>query len=114
MRRLGLLLLVMLAACSQVTTGTVVDKRHEDMRIWYDSVADYAVFPVSQCYGTGTTRSCSTTYQQRIVGYHNEQRIDDEDWVLVLENKEGERGEVEVDEDTYNRMERGSWYGEKE
>lgn len=116
MKRLApLLLLAVIVACSHVTSGEVVDKRHEDQRIYWDQEPIYGTVPVQQCTGGyGATRSCTTTYRQQITGYMPVQRIDDEDWILVLRDQDDKQGEVRVSEETYNRMEIGSWYGGKD
>lgn len=109
----ALCLLAALAGCSNVTSGEVVDKRHEDVRIYWDQVPVYQGVPVRNCYGTGKAMHCSTSYQQRVTGYMPQQRVDDEDWVLVLQNGD-KQGEVQVSEETFNSVERGQWFGEED
>jgi hypothetical protein len=105
------------AGCGAVTSGEVVDRRHEDTRIYYDTVQDYAWMqkPKTTCSGTGSSYKCTTTSTSEYtwVGSHQEQRVDDEDWVLVLRNGGGDTGEVEVSESDWREHPVGSWWGEE-
>lgn len=109
-RKTVLITVLLLTACSHVTSGTVIDKRHEDQRIYYEDMPRYQAVPNMRCDAKGY---CTTTYTSQLVGWDAQQRIDDEDWVLVLQDGD-DRGEVEVDRETYDRMEVGSYYGEGE
>lgn len=107
-RGLVAVVVVLLAGCGGPTTGTVVDKRHEEERRWQEWVTDYVW--VNTPVWNGKTYMYTSRWQP--VGGHYETRVDDEDWVLVLDN-EGERGEVEVDEWTWRETQPGTWWGEQ-
>lgn len=118
-----LVLILLLTACgSRVSSGTVVDKQFDPARSWTEPVADIVYVPVSKtrtsCSYNSTTKSnsCSTyiytDMEMRIVGYHDEVRTKPDEWFLVLEDSEGNQGRVQVTQDIFSGYRNGDWYGE--
>lgn len=115
-------LLVLTACGTHVTSGTVVEKKFDPARTWVVQVPDYIYVPVSKtrmsCSYNSTTKSQSCTSQvytdmeMRFVGYHDETRSKPDEWFLVLEDSEGNRGQVEVTQSDYSGYSQGDWYGE--
>ena len=123
MRRLGLFVLLLwvaftvplLSSCGGVTEGTVIEKKHEPMHVWTVNVPDYVTVtePRTTCGPTsGGKTTCATTYRtvRKPVGSRTETKVDDEDFYLVLRDEDGNTGQVDVDEATYDRTELGQWY----
>lgn len=91
-----------MAGCSgEPPSGTVVDKRYEE------ATSETKTRTKQSCSGTGTKRRC-TTKPETYVDH------DDEDFVLVLETKDGDVTEREVSEDEYKAAKVGDFFGEKE
>lgn len=119
-----LVLILLLTACgSRVSSGTVVDKQFDPARSWMVSVPDVIYVPVSRTrtscsYNSYTKSNSCSTYvytdmEMRVVGFHDEVRSKPDEWFLVLEDSEGNRGRVSVTKDAYTGYTFGDWYGEE-
>jgi hypothetical protein len=92
--------------CGGPDSGEVFGKQYEPSRTW---VSTYPVAAGQSCYGTGTSRYCTTNYIY--VPYTN---YDDEDWKLHIRDDKGDEGWVYVDQTTYHETKIGDWYGDQD
>jgi hypothetical protein len=84
--------ILMLAACAGISSGTVTAKHQEDAYYWTQMI----------CSGYNQQGSCTVWVP---ITHHV-----DEKWVLSLENKEGDTGDVSVPENVYNTTDIGTIY----
>lgn len=96
---------LVLAGCGGIEKGTVTGKFHEPARSSTWMMPTYATF----CTGSGSSRICN----QVLTGMIPMVSYDDEDWVLYLENGEGETGKVYVDQSDYDEARTGDYWGGK-
>lgn len=85
-------LVLLLVACSGITSGRVTGKHYEEAYYYTTQI----------CSGYNAQGTCSMWVP--IINYM------DERWVLDLENTQGDTGSVSVDEETYQVTEIGSVY----
>lgn len=91
-------IVLLLTACSGISSGTVIEKHYE---------GPYT-YSTQQCAGYNANGGCTVW----IPIFHHV----DEQWVVTLENKEGDKGTVEVEKKDYDSIEIGTIYtkpGEK-
>ena len=98
---LPLLLVLFLAiACSpRLKEGVIFNKYHDPPRTFVMFI------PFNVCSG-GRTPTCTTILLPYVI-------YDDEDWVLVLEDRNGDecrKGEVYTDQATYEGYKKGDYY----
>lgn len=107
MRFLIALVALALVGCGeeQLTSGYVVEKKHEDARSYIVSVPlKTSEVCTSIRSGTSTIRSCTPIYIW--IPYHY---TDDEDWILVLRN-EDRKGGAFVSKERWDEAEIGKWW----
>lgn len=96
------LAVAVLAGCSsEPASGVVVDKRYEE------ASSEVKTRTKQTCTGTGTKRRCTSTPETYI-------DHDDEDFVLILKQENGDIAEREVSEAEFNAAEVGEFFGEKD
>jgi hypothetical protein len=83
------MLVCILAACAPAfTAGTVVEKIHEPLNIWY------SFLPIK--VGKTTVMIPQTN-------------IDDEDWVVIIENESGETESIYVEQTVWETIQVGQY-----
>lgn len=92
--------LLCLAGCAP-ESGTVVDRRHEPERKYWDTEQ---IYTGQTCQTIGQTQSCTPQYT-----YVPVQRVDDEDWKLKLRSEDDE-GWVSVSRSEYKAHPLDSYY----
>lgn len=84
------LAIMILSACvPSVTSGTVIEKKHEPERSWIQ------MMPMKV---------------GKITSYIPITHHDDEDWILIISDSEGNKGYINVDKSTFESVEIGSFF----
>lgn len=112
MKRLILIALLFLAACGPggPTAGVVIEHKYDDPDDWYQP--GYTIDGGQTCSGgySDQPRICVDSPDTHIPGmWHHEP----ERFLLVLEDTEGERGEVSVGRQTWDAVRDGQHYDHK-
>lgn len=99
-----LAVLGLLAACGAPVDGTVVSTNHRPAWTELYSQPMYG----TRCYGTGTTRSCTST----VIGYYPATRRHAEQWDLIVRDAKGKNHTVRVHQQTWLNKPVGSHFSE--
>lgn len=89
----AILATIIIGCSSGPTEGTIIDKEYEE--------GEWERHAVNKCTGTGKKRKCKTV---------NEEKWDDPDWEIQIEDKKGNKAWIDVSESTYDDLAIGDHY----
>jgi hypothetical protein len=107
MKRVLLILILLLAACSSLSAGHVVERKFHPA---YDWLWMMPIYSGQTCIQSGTTQVCTPRYTYIPMVMH-----EPDSWSITIEgqvryNQDPERRTLGVTEETYDSIEIGDWY----
>ena len=106
--------LVMSACGASVTAGTVVEKNFTEAHTTQEEIMEQECEKEKRTTGTGKSKKTSYVNECEMEPTGEFEDVEHPaEYVLVLEDEEGNTGEVSVDESEYNSVEEGDFFDSK-